>query len=129
MTKEIDLLFDAVPGTLNMQRTGKVIPLAVADTVRSNHLPNVPTTAEIGFPQLVMDFWIGASVKKGTPRPIVNRLNEAFAKAVAAPNNWKRFEELGYSRVTMTPEQFDGFVAAELQRMKPVIAETGVVVD
>lgn len=53
----------------------------------------------------------------------------ALAKAVAAPDNWKRFEELGYSRVTMTPEQFDGFVAAELQRMKPVIAETGVVVD
>jgi tripartite-type tricarboxylate transporter receptor subunit TctC len=129
MTNEIDLLFDAVPGTLNMQRTGKVIPLAIADTARNSHLPNVPTTAEIGFPQLVMDFWIGAAVKKGTPRAIVNRLNEAFAKAVAAPDVMKKFDDLGYSRVSMSAEQFDAFVNAEFQRMKPVIAETGVTVD
>jgi len=129
MTKEIDLLFDAVPGALNMARTGKVIPLAIADKTRNNHLPNVPTTAEIGFPNLVMDFWIGAAVKKGTPRAIVNRLNEVFTKAVANPEVAKKFEDLGYSRVTMTPEQFDAFVNAELQRMKPVITETGVVVD
>ncbi len=129
MTKEIDLLFDAVPGALNMARTGKVIPIAVADKTRNSHLPNVPTTAEIGFPNLVMDFWIGAAVKKGTPRAIVNRLNEVFAKAVAAPDVWKKFEDLGYSRVSMSPEQFDAFVNAEFQRMKPVIAETGVVVD
>ena len=129
MTKEVDLLFDAVPGTLNMMRTGKVTPLAVADAHRNSHLPDVPTTAEIGLPNLVMDFWIGAAVKKGTPRPIVNRLNEALDKAVANPENWKKFSELGYTRVTMSPEQFDGFVRAETEKMKPVIVDTGVVVD
>jgi tripartite-type tricarboxylate transporter receptor subunit TctC len=129
MTKEIDLLFDAVPGTLNMMRTGKVIPLAVADTQRNSHLPGIPTTAEIGLPQLVMDFWIGAAVKKGTPRPIVNRLHEAFEKAVANPENWKKFSDLGYTRVSMSPEKFDEFVRAEAEKMKPVIVDTGVVVD
>jgi tripartite-type tricarboxylate transporter receptor subunit TctC len=129
LTNEIDLLFDAVPGTLNMMRSGKVVPLAVADTQRNSHLPNVPTTAEIGLPQLVMDFWIGAAVKKGTPRPIISRLNQALEKAVANPDNLKKFSDLGYTRVTMSPEEFDTFVRAETAKMKPVIAETGVVVD
>lgn len=129
ITKEVDLLFDAIPGALNMSRTGKVIPLAIADKSRNSHLPNVPTTAEIGFPNLVMDFWLGAAVKKGTPRAIINRLNEVFGKAVASPDIAKKFEDLGYSRVTMTPEQFDAFVRSELQRMRPVISETGVVMD
>jgi tripartite-type tricarboxylate transporter receptor subunit TctC len=129
MTKEVDLLFDAVPGTLNMMRTGKVIPLAVADTQRNPHLPNVPTTAEIGLPNLQMEFWIGAAVKKGTPRPIINRLNEALDKAVANPENWKKFADLGYTRVSMSPEQFDSFVRTETEKMKPVIADSGVVVD
>lgn len=129
MTKEIDLLFDAVPGTLNMMRSGKVVPLAIADSQRNSHLPNVPTTAEIGLPNLVMDFWIGAAVKKGTPRAIVNRLNDAFEKAVAHPENAKKFSDLGYTRVTMSPEKFDGFIRAETEKMKPVIVDTGVVVD
>lgn len=129
MTKEVDLLFDAIPGTLNMMKTGKVVPLAVADTHRNSYLPNVPTTAEIGLPNLVMDFWIGVAVKKGTPRAIVNRLHDALEQAVANPENWKKFSDLGYSRVTMSPEQFDSFVRAETDKMKPVIVDTGVVVD
>lgn len=129
LTNEVDLLFDAVPGAVNMVRGGKVVPLAVADTQRNSHLPNVPTTAEIGFPGLVMDFWIGMSVRKGTPRTLINRLNEAFDKAVGQPDNLKRFTDLGYARVSMTPEQFDTVVRTELEKMKPLIAETGVVVD
>ena len=76
-----------------------------------------------------MDFWIGAAVKKGTPRPIISRLNHALEKAVANPDNLKKFSDLGYTRVTMSPEQFDTFVRAETEKMKPVIVETGVVVD
>jgi len=129
MTKEIDLLFDAVPGTLNMMRTGKVVPLAVADSSRNSHLPNVPTTAEIGLPSLVMDFWIGVAVKKGTPRELINRIHDAFEKAVSNPENWKKFSDLGYSRVSMTPEQFDNAVRAETSKMKPVIVEAGVSIE
>ena len=129
MVNEVDLLFDAVPGTLTLMRAGKVIPLAIADSKRNDHLPNVPTTAEIGFPSLVMDFWLGAAVKKGTPRPIVNKIHDAFERAVSNPENWKKLSELGYSRVSMSPEQFDAFVRDEASRMKPLIAETGVSVE
>ena len=129
LTKEIDLLFDAVPGALGMMRTGKVVPIAVADTRRNSNLPNVPTTAEIGYPSLLMDFWIGAAVKKGTPRPIINQIHQALEKAVANPENWKKFSDLGYGRVTMSPEQFDSYVRSETDKMKPVIVETGVSIE
>ncbi len=129
MTKEIDLLFDAVPGTLNLMKTGKVVPLAVADAGRNSHLPNVPTTAEIGFPSLVMDFWLGVAVKKGTPRPIIDKIHDAFERAVSNPENWKKLSDQGYSRVSMSPEQFDAFVRTEAGKMKPLIVETGVSIE
>lgn len=129
MSQEVDLLFDAVPGTLNMMKTGKVVPLAVAGTQRNSHLPDVPTTAEIGFPALVMDFWIGAVVKKGTPAAIVNKLSDALQRSVASPENLKRFSDSGYIRVATTPTEFESSIRSETERIKPVIVETGVVID
>lgn len=129
MSQEIDLLFDAVPGTLNMMKTGKVVPLAIADTHRSSYLPNVPTTAEIGYPNLLMDFWIAASVKKGTPQPIIAKLHDALLKAVSQSENWKRFSDMGYTRETMSAKELDSVIRAETEKIAPVIAETGVVID
>lgn len=130
MANEIDLLFDGVPGTLNMTRSGRGVALAVAAPRRSEHLPDVPTTAEIGYPQMVMDLWIGVVARKGTPAPIISRLHDAFEKAMSNPETWKRFSDLGYSsRVPMSPTQFNAFIKDEIDRYRPIILETGAVVD
>lgn len=129
MANEIDLLFDGVPGTLNMVRNGKATPLAVAAAQRSEYLPQVPTTTEIGYPAMQMDLWIGAAVKKGTPADIVHRLHGALEKALTQPETWKKLADLGYSRRPMTPVQFNAFIASEIQRYRPIIQDTGVVVD
>ncbi len=126
---EVDLLFDAIPGAMNMMKGGKVVPLAVAAAQRSPHLPNVPTTTEIGFPSMQMEFWIAIAVKKGTPDAIVTRLHDAFEKAITSPDNWKRFSELGYTRTPMSPEQVNALIQAETDKHRPLIAETGVSVD
>ena len=126
---EVDLLFDAVPGSMNMMKTGKVVPLAIAARQRSALLPDVPTTAEIGYPNLLMDFWIAVAVKKGTPDAIVNRLHEAFEKAITQADNWKRFSDLGYTRTPMSPEQINALIQAETDKHRPLIAETGVSID
>jgi tripartite-type tricarboxylate transporter receptor subunit TctC len=129
MANEIDLLFDGVPGTLNMVRSGKAAPIAVAAAQRSEHLPQIPTTAEIGYQQMVMDLWIGVAVRKGTPPAVVNRLHAAFEQAMSAPEVWKKFSELGYTRRSLAPARFDDFIRSELERYRPVIQETGVQVD
>lgn len=129
MANEIDLLFDGMPGMLNMVRSGKGVPLAVGSDKRSEFLPQVPTTAEIGYPAMKMDLWIGASVRKGTPPAIVNRLNAAFEKAMTQPEVWKKFSDFGYSRTPMSPAQFQTFVESEINRYRPTILATGAVVD
>ncbi|MDD0839132.1 tripartite tricarboxylate transporter substrate binding protein [Curvibacter sp. HBC61] len=129
MSNEIDLLFDAVPGTLNMVRNSKGIPLAVAAAQRTEFLPNVPTFAELGFANLKMDLWIGASVKKGTPPAIVNTLNTAIEKVLGQPAVWKRYADFGYSRSPMSPAQFQAYIEAETLRYRPLVVDTGVTVD
>lgn len=129
MANEIDLLFDGVPGTLNLARSNKAAPLAVAASRRSEFLPNVPTTSELGYPAMQMDLWIGAAVKKGTAPAIVNRLNAAFEKVMTNPEMWKKFADFGYSRSPMSPAQFDVFIKSEVDRYRPIIQETGAAVD
>lgn len=129
MSNEIDLLFDGVPGTLNMVRGGKAAPFAVAASQRSEFLPSVPTTTELGYPAMQMDLWIGAAVKKGTPAAIIGRLNAAFEKVMSQPEMWKRFSDFGYSRTSMSPAQFNSFIKSEVDRYRPIIVETGAVVD
>lgn len=129
MANEIDILFDAVPGMLNMVRNNKGVPLAVAATQRNEFLPNVPTTTELGMPNLKMDMWIGVSVKKGTPPAIVNRLHDAFEKVLAQPAVWKRFSDFGFSRASMSSAQFNTFIESEMTRYRHIISETGVTVD
>jgi tripartite-type tricarboxylate transporter receptor subunit TctC len=129
MSGEIDMLFDGVPGTLNLVKAKKAVPLAVAADKRSEYLPDVPTTAEIGYPNMVMDLWIGVVAKKGTPPAIVQRLHDAFEKAIAKPEVWNKLAELGYSRRTMSAAQFDQFIKAEIEHYRPLVIETGVTVD
>lgn len=129
MSNEIDLLFDGVPGTLNMIKGNKAVPFAVVSAQRSEFLPNIPTTAELGYPSMQMDLWIGAAVKKGTPVNIINRLNAAFEKVMTQPEMWKRFADFGYSRTPMSPAQFDAFIKSEIDRYRPIIQATGAVVD
>lgn len=129
MANEIDLLFDGVPGTLNMMRNGYAVPLAIAASKRSEFLPQVPTTAEIGYPAMSMDLWIGVVARKGTPPAIANALSAAFEKAITAPTVWKRFAELGFSRDAMTPAQFNAYIKAEIDRFRPIVQDSGASVD
>ncbi|MEP6720062.1 MAG: tripartite tricarboxylate transporter substrate binding protein [Variovorax sp.] len=129
MTNEIDLLFDGVPGVLNMVRGNRGVPLAVAAPQRSEFLPQVPTTTELGLPQLQMDLWIGAAVKNGTPAAIVNRLHAAFEKAIGDRDIWKKLADFGYSKASMTPAEFDAFIKSEIERYRPAIVESGATVE
>jgi tripartite-type tricarboxylate transporter receptor subunit TctC len=129
LAKDVDLLFDGVPGVLNQTKSGKVTALAVAAPQRSPLLPNVPTTAELGQPKMVMDLWVGVVARKGTPDTIIQRLHAAFEKAMSSPAVWKKFSEFGYNRLSMTPEEFNRFIRAEIDKYRPIIVDSGAVVD
>ena len=76
--------------------TGKLKAFAVTGDKRSPMLPNVPTTTEAGMPKFNLTVWFGLSAPKGTPKPIIDRLNKALNVALADDEVVKRFAALGY---------------------------------
>lgn len=83
--------------------SGTLKAFAVTGDKRSPMLPNVPTTAEAGLPAFKVLVWFGLSAPKGTPKPIIDRLNNALGKALEDEAAVKRFAQLGYDVVP--PEQ------------------------
>ena len=110
-------------------KTGKLKAFAVTGDKRSPMLPDVPTTKEAGLPQFNLTVWFGLSAPKGTPKPIVDKLNKALGVALNDPNVVKRFAELGYDVVP--PDQrsaahFDKFYKDEVALWAKVLGGLGV---
>ena len=79
-------------------KTGKLKAFAVTGDKRSPMLPDVPTTAEAGLPQFNLTVWFGLSAPKGTPKPIIDKVNKALGVALNDPNVVKRFADSGLRR-------------------------------
>jgi tripartite-type tricarboxylate transporter receptor subunit TctC len=102
------------------------VPLAVGSSRRAGALPDVPTTAEAGVPGSEFNFWIGMMAPAKTPRDIVNRLNAEVIKALAQPAVKERFLQLGADAWTMSPEQFDAYIKAEIASNVPLVKAAGL---
>ncbi len=112
----VDYFFDGVT-ILPYVADGKARALGVAGESRMPLLPNVPTMAELGYPEVNMRAWFGIVAPKGTPDGIVNRLNSELVKAANSPALLARFNEQGISVVTGSPEEFARFSASERVRL------------
>ena len=88
--------------------------LAVTGDKRSQILPDVPTMAEAGYPEIVGDSWVGVLVPAGTPKDIVGLIQREIAKIIAAPAMQARLAELGYEPVASTPDEFGARIKTEI---------------
>ncbi|MBS0425707.1 MAG: tripartite tricarboxylate transporter substrate binding protein [Proteobacteria bacterium] len=129
LAKEIDVAFDALPGVLPLAAAGQVRPLAIAADKRDPLFPDVPTLHEVGLPRISMDYWMGVVVKAGTPPKLVERLHAAFEKALADPAVLAQFSRMGYTRLALSPRQFDELIRSDLDKYRPIVRETGATVD
>jgi tripartite-type tricarboxylate transporter receptor subunit TctC len=125
----IDLYFVTIATQAGNIRAGKMRALSIASKERSKALPDVPTVAEAGVPGIELDFWFGLFAPAGTPQPIVRRLYEGFTKAMRHPEvaDWMAKQELTPPMVT--PEQFAAVLAADIERLGPVVKATGAKAD
>jgi putative tricarboxylic transport membrane protein len=110
-------------------KTGKLKAFAITGDKHSPMLPGVPTTAEAGLPQFDLIVWFGLSAPKGTPKPIIDKLNKALGVALNDPNVVKRFADLGYDVVP--PERrsvayFDKFYKDEVALWAKVLGGLGM---
>jgi len=118
--------FGALAPAVPLVKDGRLRALAVASPTRSSVLPDVPTMAESGYPEVEGESWFAVIVPAGTPREIIDRLNREIAKAVAAPEVTQRLAVLGYTSVSSSPEECAAKFRAEAAKWTKVIRVSGM---
>jgi tripartite-type tricarboxylate transporter receptor subunit TctC len=127
---ETQVMFVTLSSAMSFVQAGKLKPLGLSTTKRIDALPQVPTMAEAGYPEMVSSSWQGVFVPAGTPRPIVDKLHAALLATMATPEIAQRFAGGGVNVVTSkTPEEFAAYVSAETARWGKVAKESGATID
>jgi tripartite-type tricarboxylate transporter receptor subunit TctC len=122
----IHMYFGPVLNLLPHIREGKVRPLATTSATRYPELPDVPTVAESGLPQLELNAWTGILAPAGTPAAMVDMLNAAVNDGLRSAELQKSFAGMSFDTKVMSPGQFAAFFAAEAQRWPPIIKAAGI---
>jgi len=126
MGGQVDISFQNLGAVTNYIRGNRMKALAVTAKARNPQLPNVPTTAEGGYPDLVVTSWQAAAAPAKTPREVVARLNEAAVKALRSPEVRERMSQIGFDVVGSTPEEFGRFMKEEVDRWTEVVKRGGI---
>ena len=129
LTGEVQLVIDPTTTSLTHIQSGKIRPLAIAGPTRTPALPDVPTTAEAGYPKLSSPFWLGVVAPAGTPPAIVAKLNAAFREALGAPETRERLANFGAEAKIGTPEAFGKLIANELALWQGVVRDANITVE
>jgi tripartite-type tricarboxylate transporter receptor subunit TctC len=111
---------------IDLIATGKLRALAVTAPQRISALKDVPTVAEAGFPELVVQDWVGYLVKSGTSNDIVQRLNEAINKALAKPAVREALAKLGAEPAGGSPDEFSKFIGSQTAYWAKVVKDSGM---
>jgi tripartite-type tricarboxylate transporter receptor subunit TctC len=111
---------------LDLIASGKLRALAVTAPVRMPALKDVPTVVEAGFPDLIIQDWLGFLVKSGTPNDVVVRLNEASNTALAKPRVRDTIAKLAAEPAGGSPAEFGQFLASQLAHWSKVVKESGI---
>jgi tripartite-type tricarboxylate transporter receptor subunit TctC len=126
---QVNVLFDNLPSSLPHIQSGKLRALAVSSPARLDFLPDVPTFAEAGVPQLNDPSWFGLVGPAKLPPAVLARVHEAVKQALATPEVRERMRQAGAVPVGNTPGEFAAQIRAELERHRRVAAERGIRID
>jgi tripartite-type tricarboxylate transporter receptor subunit TctC len=129
MGKQIDLSFQNLGAVTSYIKGGRMKALAVTAKTRHPQLPDVPTVAEAGFPDLVVTSWQAVAAPAKTPREVVARLNDATVRALRSPDVRERMTQIGFDVVAGTPEEFGRFMKEEVDRWTTVVNKGGIKPD
>jgi tripartite-type tricarboxylate transporter receptor subunit TctC len=131
MSGRVDYLCDIVTTAKPQIDAGTVKPIAILDDARSPALPDVPTAKEQGF-DVNAYTWNAFFLPKGTPEPIVQKLNHAMIETMKTPEVRKKLGDVGLKLVTedrATPAYLDQYVRSEIAKWSKLIKATGISMD
>jgi tripartite-type tricarboxylate transporter receptor subunit TctC len=122
---EVQIMFATMPAALPHVKSGKVRPVAVTTTKRSQAMPELPTIAESGVKGYDAATWYGLLAPARTPKPVVDRLHADTMKILAGPTR-QRLEAQGFEPDGGTPAEFSAYIKSEITKWAKVIKDAGI---
>lgn len=120
---QIDVVFDNLPSSAGHIESGGLRALAVAAPERVPQFPDVPTYAEVGYPELNTPSWYGLAAPAGVPEDVLETLNQAVKKALEDPEVVKQFEQQGAVPQYTSREEFAKIIRESNERWQQVVAD------
>lgn len=122
----VQLSFAGLPQTLTHVKAGRLKGIAVTTLRRAAAVPDLPTIAESGVPNYEVDPWYGVIAPAGTPRAVIDKLQAAFGRALAAPDVKEKFMLQGLEARASTPAEFSTMVVNEIGKWSKVVRDAGI---
>ena len=126
---QVDVMFDAVTTMAEQVRAGKVKALATSGQRRSDVLPEAPTLNEAGVPGYEATIWLGLMAPIGTPKAIVDKLNETVSKIASQPDVKQAWNKQGAVPMIMNPVVFDKYMRDDITKWNRVIKTANIKLD
>jgi tripartite-type tricarboxylate transporter receptor subunit TctC len=127
--QQVQMTFLDLPVLLPHIKAGTLRPIALGARQRAPTAPDVPTTAEVGMPDLLIENWYGMIAPAKTPDHIVAALNRIANEAIADPSVKEKLAAQGLTVAGDTPEHFRGFIDSEIKKWAKVIGDAGVTIE
>jgi len=126
---QVDLMFDTTLSAMPFVRSGKLKALGLTSPVRSAAAPDVPTISESGLAGYEVFAWNGVFVPTGTPKVIIQQLNEHIRKAMLLPSVKDKFTAQGFAASWNSPENFSLFLKNEVDKWGRTVKASGATID
>lgn len=126
---QLDVIFSNFPESIAHVKSGKLRALAIASAARHPMLPDVPTTAEAGAPQLLVENWTAMMAPASTPDAVVAKLSAEVLKIMATPDMDERARAQGFRVDARGPQAFGTFLGAEIDRWARIIAAAKITTE
>jgi tripartite-type tricarboxylate transporter receptor subunit TctC len=126
---QVQMMFDAIPTMAPNVQAGKLKALGTSGKVRSSVLPDVPTVSEAGVPGYDAVIWLGIMAPAGTPRAIVERLNQEITRSANAPEMKAAWARQGAIAMAMTPDEFGRFLREDIEKWARIVKISGAKPD
>jgi tripartite-type tricarboxylate transporter receptor subunit TctC len=123
---EIEITFGNISQQVGYINSGRLRALAVTSLKRSPAMPDLPTVDEAGVPGYEFVTWHGVLAPRGTPRPVVDLLNQNLKKVLTAPGEARLWQERGLDVIASSPEEFAAHIEKEQKKWGKVIKERGI---
>jgi tripartite-type tricarboxylate transporter receptor subunit TctC len=126
---QVDIMFDAISTIVSHVHSGRLKALGTSGKSRSSVTPDIPTVSEAGVPGYEATIWLGLMAPAGTPRPVIDKLNGAVNKIINSPEVKQNWAKQGAVPMGMSPDAFEKFMRADVQKWAKLVKETGMKVQ